>query len=116
MVVAVGGTPMPTVDVSEPAETTVVALGESAMAMEDALAVSPVQERVMLPMVLALPLTFACALIPVQVPPPVGRLNVTVLSVLVDAVFGFPATSFAAPAPIYAITVPVCVIPLTATL
>src|SRR3974390_2641074 len=45
-----------------------------------------------------------------------GKLYVTVLVVLVDAEFGFPAKSVTAPAGIEAITVPVCVIPLTATL
>jgi hypothetical protein len=40
---------------------------------------------------------------------------VTVLSVLVDAVFELPF-ALAAPATTDAVTVPVCVIPLTATL
>ena len=41
---------------------------------------------------------------------------VTVLSVLVEAVLGLPATSWATPAVTVAITVPLPVIPLTATL
>ena len=49
--------------------------------------------------------------------PPVGGApawKVTALSVLVDAVFVFPAASCATPAPMVAITVP-SVMPLTAT-
>ncbi|HEY0417419.1 MAG TPA: hypothetical protein VGC78_13630, partial [Gaiellaceae bacterium] len=45
-----------------------------------------------------------------------GALYVTVLSVLVEAVFPLPAASCAAPAAIVAITVPLCVMPETATL
>ena len=42
--------------------------------------------------------------------------SVTVLSVLVDAVFKFPARSEALPAAIEAVTVPPVVMPETATL
>src|SRR5438552_18631468 len=42
-------------------------------------------------------------------------LNVTLLSVLVDAVLPLPAASVATPAPIVAVTVPEVVMPLTAT-
>src|SRR6266545_4752739 len=45
-----------------------------------------------------------------------AALNVTVLSVLVEATLGLPAASWATPAPMLAITVPLVVMPLTATL
>src|SRR5439155_13607692 len=42
--------------------------------------------------------------------------NITVLSVLVEASFGLPAASWATPAAALAMTVPLLVMPLTATL
>jgi hypothetical protein len=44
-----------------------------------------------------------------------GGTHVTVLSVLVEAVFPLPAPSLAPPAGIVALTVPLLVMPLTAT-
>jgi len=44
------------------------------------------------------------------------KLKVTLLSVLVEAVFGLPAASCATPAGMLAITVPALLMPLTATL
>jgi hypothetical protein len=46
---------------------------------------------------------------------PIGNMNATVLSVEVEAVLGLPAGSAATPAATEAITVPACVMPLTAT-
>ena len=46
---------------------------------------------------------------------PAGRLNITVLSVLVDATFGLLARSTQTIAPIEAVTVPVWVMPDTVT-
>src|SRR5919106_3708757 len=46
---------------------------------------------------------------------PLGLLNVTLLSVLVEAVLPLPAPSLATPAGIVALTVPLVVMPLPAT-
>ena len=45
-----------------------------------------------------------------------AALNVTVLSMLVEAMLVFPAASLATPAPMEAITVPAVLMPLTAAL
>src|ERR1051325_2807165 len=74
-------------------------------------------ERFMVPIVPPLPLPRLH--MPPRATAMVGAwltVNVTVLSVLVEAVLGLPTASVAAPAGIEAVTVPATVMPLTAPL
>src|ERR1044072_707464 len=113
---------MVTVGLAGLAPNTMLAFGTSVVLDEDAVSVtvSPFEsetERFIVPIVPPLPLPRLH--IPPRTTAMVGgwlTVNVTVLSVLVEAVLALPAPSIAAPAGIEAVTVPATVIPLTATL